>query len=65
MARDRFGFLEHHGFVKSSSGSTHPASLANTFLSRFASRAGLVTFRQTFVRRYHCLAAVRFAAQVR
>jgi hypothetical protein len=26
MARDRFGFLEHHGFVKSSSGSTSKAT---------------------------------------
>jgi hypothetical protein len=26
MARDRFGFLERHGFVKSSSDSTHKAA---------------------------------------
>jgi hypothetical protein len=55
MARDRFGFLERHGFVKSSSGSTHraadTASWANLFLSRFAPPTGFVTLRQTFV---HC-----------
>jgi hypothetical protein len=57
MTRDRFGVLERHGFVKSSSGSTHraadTASWANSFLSRFAPRAGFVTLRQTFVRRSH------------
>jgi hypothetical protein len=31
MARDRFGFLEHHGFVKSSSGSTHKAAHTGSF----------------------------------
>jgi hypothetical protein len=31
MARDRFGFLEHHGFVKSSSGSTHKAADTASF----------------------------------
>ena len=40
MTRDRFGFLERHGFVESSSGSrdrpVDTASLANSFLSRFA-----------------------------
>jgi hypothetical protein len=57
MTCDRFGFLERHGFVKSSSGSTQraadTASWANSFLSRFAPRAGFVTFRQTFVHRCH------------
>src|SRR5262249_33597694 len=42
MARDRFGFLERHG-----------ASMPSPLLSRFAPRAGLVTLRQTFVRRSH------------
>jgi hypothetical protein len=36
MARDRFGFLEHHGFVKSSSGSTHKAAIP-LFLADHAS----------------------------
>jgi hypothetical protein len=36
-----------------------------TLLSRSAPRAGLVPFRQTFVCRCHCLAAVRSATQVR
>jgi hypothetical protein len=57
MARDRFGFLERHGFVESSSGSRNrpvdTASLANSFLSRFAPRAGFVALRQTFVLRCH------------
>jgi hypothetical protein len=31
MARDRFGFLEHHGFAKSSSGSTYKAADTASF----------------------------------
>jgi hypothetical protein len=44
MARNRFGFLERHGFVGAPL-STEP------LLSRFAVRAGFVTLRQIFVRR--------------
>jgi hypothetical protein len=50
MARDRFGFLEHHGFVKSSSAARTrrriPLLLAAPFLSRFDPGLGLVTLRQ-------------------
>src|SRR5262249_37068866 len=42
MARDRFGFLERHGFV----GAPLPTE---PLLSRFAVRAGFVILRQTFV----------------
>jgi hypothetical protein len=51
MTRDRFGFLERHGFVET-------ASLA-TFLSRFAPRAGFVALRQIFVRRCHGVPGLR------
>jgi hypothetical protein len=43
MARDRFCFLERHGFVG-------PPFLTEPLLSRLAPLAGLVTLRQTFVR---------------
>src|SRR5262249_12630710 len=46
MSRDRFGFLERHGFA----GAPLPTE---PLLSRFARRAGFVTLRQTFVRRCH------------
>ena len=42
MARDRFGFLERHGFV----GAPLPTE---PLLSRFAVRAGFVALRQRFV----------------
>jgi hypothetical protein len=62
MARDRFGFLEHHGFVKSSSGQHAQGGgyrffWRDPFLSRFDPCLGLVTLRQKFVRRcQNCLA---------
>src|SRR5262249_17077270 len=49
MARDRFGFLERHARQCP----VDTRSLAVALLSRFAPRAGLVTLRQTFVRRSH------------
>jgi hypothetical protein len=49
-ARDRFGFLERHGFVAFVFGSTHEAadtaSFGRPFLSRFDPCLGLVTLRQ-------------------
>jgi Arabinose-binding domain of AraC transcription regulator, N-term len=49
MARERLGFLKRHG---PSMSSRYPWS-ADPLLSRFAPRVGLVTLRQTFVRRSH------------
>ena len=49
MARDGFGFLERHG---ASMPSRYPL-IGGSLLSRFAPHVGLVTLRQTFVRRGH------------